>query len=61
VTRAGTGNRDAYAATVIYKVDKRLDFYAFSDYMKTRDGYRDSATNGYHGTVEIGGGMRLRF
>ncbi|PNS08705.1 porin [Solilutibacter silvestris] len=61
VIRTGAGNRDAYAATVIYKVDKRVDFYVFSDYMKTRGGYNDPLTSGYHGTVEVGGGMRLRF
>ncbi len=61
VKKAINGDRDAYAATIMYKADKRMDFYIVSDYMKTSGGYYDSAANGFRSVLELCIGMRLRF
>ena len=61
VKLAGSGDRDAYAATIMYHADKRTDFYVVADYMKTSGGYRESVANGYHSVLELCTGLRLRF
>ncbi len=61
VKKAGSGDRDAYAATIMYHADKRTDFYIVADRMSTSGGYRDSAGNGYRSVLELCTGLRLRF
>lgn len=61
VKLAGSGNRDAYQAVAMYKLDKRTDLYVAADYMTTSGGYHEAAAKGYRSVLELCTGLRLRF
>ena len=61
VKKSSSGDRDAYAATIMYHADKRVDFYVVADYMSTSGDYKDSAGNGFRSVLELCTGLRLRF
>jgi predicted porin/uncharacterized coiled-coil protein SlyX len=60
-TAVATGSRSTVYGSVMYHFDKFTEVYVATDYLKLKDGYRVSATNGAKSQVEVAVGMRTRF
>lgn len=60
-TAAVTGSRSTLYGSVTYHFDKSTEVHVATDYLKLKDGYRVSATNGAKSQWEFALGMRTRF
>lgn len=60
-TVVATGSRSTVYGSVMYHFDKLTEVYVGTDYLRLKDGYRVSATNGAKSQWELAVGMRTRF
>jgi predicted porin len=56
----GTGTKDTLYGLVMRHLSKRMEAYGGFDYMKLKDGYRLSSTNGHDNQTELVLGIRIR-
>jgi predicted porin len=56
-----TGSRSTMYASAFYHFDKNTEVYIAGDYLKLKDGYKFSATNGFPSQTEFAVGLRTRF
>jgi len=61
VTLTGTGDKKTLYGSVFYHFDRRTEAYLAADYMKLKDGYHLSITNGHDTQNEVAIGLRFRF
>ena len=61
VTLTGTGDKKTLYGSVFYHFDRRTEAYLAADYMKLKDGYHLSVTNGHDAQNEVALGLRFRF
>ena len=61
VTLTGTGDKKTLYGSVFYHFDRRTEAYLAADYMKLKDGYHLSVTNGHDTQNEVALGLRFRF
>jgi predicted porin len=61
VTVTGTGDKKTLYGSVFYHFDRRTEAYLAADYMKLKDGYHLSVTNGHDAQNEVALGLRFRF
>ena len=60
-TATATGSRATVYGSVFYHFDKITEIYLAADYLKLKDGYKVSGTNGFPSQTEFGLGLRTRF
>jgi predicted porin len=61
VTLTGTGDKKTLYGSVFYHFDRRTEAYLAADWMKLKDGYHLSVTNGHDTQNEVALGLRFRF
>ena len=61
VTLTGTGDKKTLYGSVFYHFDRRTEAYLAADWMKLKDGYHLSITNGHDTQNEVALGLRFRF